>query len=138
MTYLGILLLVSALLVLLLVWRRSMREDAAEAPTHPEAVSVHLPSYHAVELRATSERGCAEVRALKGRRFLSAEAPPLPLPNCGRSACSCVYVHFSDRRVRQRRHVHVMPARGNDQAGSERRVRVGRRASDVILLSGGQ
>lgn len=136
MTYLGILLLVSALLVLLLAaWRRGMRTNSGKTPAHPEEGGVHLPSYHAVELRATSERGCAEVRALKGRRFLSAEAPPLPLPNCGRSACSCVYVHFSDRRVRQRRHVHVTPVRGDEQAGSERRIRVGRRASDVILLS---
>ncbi len=38
------------------------------------------------------------------RRFLWNEAPQLPLPRCTLELCRCRYVHYRDRRERDRRH----------------------------------
>jgi hypothetical protein len=74
---------------------------------------------------------CEAVRALKGMRFLSAEAPRIPLPRCpDRPGCRCVYQHLSDRRAGPRRAVEQgAPPRG--PATAERRVTRGRRLLDV-------
>jgi len=47
--------------------------------------------------------GCAAVREMEHRRFLSKEAPPLPLAACDVSECSCHYRHHTDRRVEEDR-----------------------------------
>ena len=47
--------------------------------------------------------GCAAVREIENRRFLSAEAPPLPLAGCDVQQCSCHYRHHVDRRVEEDR-----------------------------------
>lgn len=41
---------------------------------------------------------CQAAQALTGRRFLSQEAPALPLPGCDQKTCQCAYSHFRDRR----------------------------------------
>ena len=41
---------------------------------------------------------CQAATALAEKRFLSSEAPILPLSDCSSSACSCKYVHYDDRR----------------------------------------
>jgi hypothetical protein len=43
---------------------------------------------------------CDAVQAIVGRRYLSREAPALPLAGCDRRRCDCTYSHFSDRRER--------------------------------------
>jgi hypothetical protein len=44
------------------------------------------------------------VDALEDARFLSDEAPSLPLAGCKTpQSCRCVYVHFNDRRTEVRR-----------------------------------
>jgi hypothetical protein len=40
---------------------------------------------------------------LETARFLSGEAPPLPLPGCTAPRCLCRYAHYEDRRARDRR-----------------------------------
>lgn len=40
---------------------------------------------------------------LQGQRFLSREAPPLPLKNCPNGNCECHYQHYDDRRATPRR-----------------------------------
>ncbi|MCE9677840.1 hypothetical protein LZP69_01360 [Shewanella sp. AS1] len=53
--------------------------------------------YHSVEI--VDDTGhCENAKALKGKRFLSLEAPTLPLPGCSNSECRCHYRHFEDRR----------------------------------------
>jgi len=71
---------------------------------------------------------CAAVLACKGKRFLSAEAPRLPLPECDARRCDCKYRHFADRRDGARR---------ADESGApdarvtkNRREKRGRRADD--------
>ena len=59
-------------------------------------------TWHAVSIVA-GPRCCAAARELDGQRFLSKEAPPLPLPDCKRTDCSCHYQHHDDRRKGPRR-----------------------------------
>lgn len=46
-----------------------------------------------------SPAGCQAVQAIKGKRFLSSEAPHLPLAACTAEKCHCVYHHHTDRRT---------------------------------------
>lgn len=85
--------------------------------------------WHAVRL-VPGPRSCATVEALRSQRFLSAEAPRLPLPGCAlRATCACVYRHYADRRAGPRRAVErgFVPARTDD----ERRQRADRRADEA-------
>ncbi|MDO9600001.1 MAG: hypothetical protein Q7J47_19980 [Azoarcus sp.] len=93
-------------------------------------------SFHAVEVRSKGG-GCEAARAVHGKRFLSTEAPPIPLPSCKRSSCSCVYVHFDDRRSQQRRDVYLHKAYEIGERAQERRERYGRRQSDRLLFDPG-
>jgi len=84
--------------------------------------------WHAVGIVATA-RSCDAARACKDRRYLSAEAPALPLEGCDAVRCECRYGHFDDRRRG--------PRRSEEKGGvppkaikAERRERRGRRASD--------
>lgn len=75
--------------------------------------------------------GCEAARTLKGKRFLSAEAPRLPLAKCSAPAeCRCVYKKYPDRRAGPRREVEKT---GLQRAlpGGERRRRRGRRSTDT-------
>jgi hypothetical protein len=75
---------------------------------------------------------CAAAGALKGKRFLSGEAPRLPLAECTSAVnCRCVYRKFADRRAGPRRSEDQSGTRRAGTSGSERRVGRGRRSSDV-------
>ena len=73
--------------------------EPAPAPVAPRKVPNR---FHAVTI-APGERACAEAHALRGKRFLSREAPALPLKNCGSAKCECRYEHHGDRRKGKRR-----------------------------------
>jgi hypothetical protein len=45
------------------------------------------------------EAACPAVKELEGTRFLSREAPLLPLGDCTSSRCHCKYTHHGDRRA---------------------------------------
>jgi hypothetical protein len=75
--------------------------EAAKTPEKP-VVRKASPSYHAVSIE-TGRNCCHEARALKGKRFLSREAPSLPLRNCSSDNCLCRYQHHEDRRAGPRR-----------------------------------
>jgi hypothetical protein len=67
-------------------------------------------------------RACGAVKALTGKRWLSAEAPRLPLPKCDASTCDCRYQHHPDRRAAPRRRVD-RDALPRNFDGQERRTR---------------
>jgi len=76
-------------------------------------------AWHAVSILAGSA-ACEGARDCGSRRFLSADAPRLPLPGCGR-ACECRYRHHPDRRGAPRRGIdraHI----ARPHAGAEQRV----------------
>ena len=79
-----------------------------------------------IKFRATA---CAAVKALDGQRFLSQDAPMLPLPECDSASCRCTYQHYDDRRSGPRRDADVgLP--GRSPPDGERRHGRGRRTED--------
>ena len=89
--------------------------------------------FHAVSI-LPSEEHCAAVGSMKVQRFLSEEAPSLPLEECGAADCQCRYVHHTDRRdgARDRR---LGPAEDVDAfefwRQRDRRGSTGRRQGDL-------
>lgn len=109
--------------------------------------------YHCVTIRYPGDQACEAVQKLEpksrlsGRvplflethkRYLSSEAPLLPLPGCTASYCQCRYVHYEDRRELNRRHLHqeqqtaFIPA----SVGRERRSGTDRRRNSNIQAAG--
>lgn len=90
--------------------------------------------YHCVVITYSND-ACEAVRRLEGQRFLSAEAPRLPLQGCGAESCPCRYVHYNDRREEDRRHPYgCYRSTPPTTIGQERRNRAGRRGTDVVEL----
>lgn len=59
--------------------------------------------WHAVSIVARPE-ACPATERLRHKRFLSDEAPPLPVPECSSPwRCKCIYRHYPDRRAILRR-----------------------------------
>lgn len=80
-----------------------LRDETAAAarPAKPVAKKM-TQTFHAVTIQ-TGRNCCHEARALQGQRFLSREAPSLPLKNCSSDSCLCHYLHHDDRRAGPRR-----------------------------------
>lgn len=102
--------------------------------SEPEATDVPprkvANPHHAVEV-VPGQHACPEARALRGRRFLSREAPVLPLAGCGSEQCTCRYEHHEDRRKGGRR-ARDLAVAIDGYSGEEQRdeTRRGRRKSD--------
>jgi hypothetical protein len=61
--------------------------------------------WHAVSV-VGGPKACPAVEALRDKRFLSADAPRLPLPDCTSVwRCKCAYKHHIDRRGTPRRSI---------------------------------
>lgn len=85
--------------------------------------------WHAVSI-VPGSGACQPALAVRGKRFLSGEAPPLPLPGCANpSACKCVYRHHQDRRSGPRRALELTGHR-TARPPTERRAGPGRRKRD--------
>lgn len=83
--------------------------------------------FHAVSIKPGPD-ACDAVNAIQGTRFLSKEAPQLPLPECMSGDCRCTYEHFDDRRDGARRDSDVgLPSA---TPGVNRRRNRGRRTPD--------
>lgn len=86
--------------------------------------------WHGVSIVAKAVK-CEAAHALRGKRFLSAAAPRLPLPNCTMEhSCACAYKHHADRRAPPRRKDESVGFGRRRQAEEERRVNRSRRATD--------
>ncbi len=124
----GLLLVLGMLGYLLTAWHNAAPRAA---PGGDRRVAPRR-KYAAVSIQSFG-RGCAAATALRGKRFLAEEAPPLPLPDCGSERCGCRYFHHVDRRTgnldrRRAGGGHESPA----SAGEQRDGR-GRRAKDWAL-----
>lgn len=53
--------------------------------------------FHAVSISPVVNC-CPAAHEISAQRFLSEEAPALPLTTCSVEACQCRYIHYSDRR----------------------------------------
>ena len=103
----------------------------APVPPRPRTARHHVVSnpWHAVSI-VPNPHSCAKARGLAPARFLSKEAPHLPLEGCDARVCDCHYRHHQDRRREPRRASDVM-ASGRSWNGAERRRKAGRRGTDV-------
>jgi hypothetical protein len=93
-------------------------------------ISTDSKKWHAV---AIVPKGlcCELVKSLRQSRFLSAQAPRLPLKECAMpSSCQCAYKHYDDRRSRARRSDELHGIRRGNWKSVERRVRADRRAAE--------
>ncbi|MCU8028965.1 hypothetical protein RA178_18640 [Shewanella oncorhynchi] len=65
-------------------------------------------SFHSVSI-VNNGSCCEQIEALSGKRFLSKDAPEIPMEECTMANCQCRYQHHEDRR----------------QLGNDRRVEYG-------------
>ena len=78
-------------------------------------------NYHAVSIKP-GPRCCQTAKNMSGVRFLSPEAPRLPLPTCDVATCECRYLHHEDRRSDDRRAADGGPIKPGPQfSGPDRR-----------------
>lgn len=93
----------------------------------PGAAVRHL--FHGVAVKPSEDCRCKAAAKLQGRRYLSDEAPSLPLAGCDTPhACRCVYEHFNDRRTLVRRETDSgLPPKEQPQ---DRRLQTARRITD--------
>lgn len=103
------------------------KPEPASAPAAPRKAA---PKFHAVSI-VPGPRACPEAKAMVGQRFLSREAPVLPLKKCGSAQCECRYEHYEDRRKGNRR-AHDLCVSIDGYEGDERRSKAkrGRRQTD--------
>lgn len=98
--------------------------------------SQSVSPYRAVSIECGAD-ACESVQQLHEKRFLSSEAPLLPLHDCACAGCSCTYVHHPDRRrlTRDRRTPRALSKDTSSMFdGEEKRHGNGRRRSDWRLV----
>jgi len=86
--------------------------------------------WHAVSVKPGAG-ACNAAISGKNRRWLSREAPLLPLPGCTRpDTCQCTYNHHDDRRANSRRSEDLDTFSQGPRIGNERRSRKSRRVGN--------
>jgi len=86
--------------------------------------------WHAVTIVAKGS-SCEAARAARNTRYLSAQAPRLPLADCSKpDACPCAYKHHADRRGEARRTDDEGGMSRSTGVTPERRQRADRRKID--------
>jgi hypothetical protein len=108
------LVIVLALLVLVYVAIRKRNSSRTVQTAERPRVAQRSTPYHSVSIQIQSG-ACRAAQEIRGRRFLSDEAPLLPLPGCTSVQCNCTFVHYADRRGRQDRRGEL--PRGSGPAG---------------------
>jgi hypothetical protein len=107
--------------------------DGENSPKEPAAKAAKREPrnrWHAVTILPGATR-CQAVEAAKGRRYLSKEAPILPLRECDAAVCKCKYRHYQDRRGTPRRSEEARGGGMRSRTGTDdRRNSRGRRETD--------
>jgi len=108
-------------------WQLAARRKKQQAPL--AATRATGKSYHCVEVRAATS-ACEAVQQLGNIRFLSREAPVLPVSGCTMpKQCACRYAHHDDRRNDHRRNPYGQLSSHPPAIVGERRSRTDRRKS---------
>ena len=92
-------LYVLILIVVVVIWLFLKRFKANSSSTHKPAstTSKRKKEFGAVSIK-TGPRACTAAKYLRGKRFISSQAPALPLSECDISDCKCKYDYYKDRR----------------------------------------
>jgi len=94
-------------------------------------VRKQISAWHAVSI-VPGPRACEAAREMRGRRYLSREAPTLPLKKCDAHSCICRYEHFTDRRKGARRTVEMsVTIEGKVPTDRRAKYKRGRRKTDL-------
>jgi hypothetical protein len=101
---------------------------AKKAPQQPQRAATSNNPYHAVSVLPGTD-ACAAAYRFSGQRFLSTQAPRLPLPSCDTKTCGCRFKHHKDRRSGPRRNSDIGMVMAGF-SGNERRQSRGRRTTD--------
>lgn len=88
-------------------------------------------AFKAVAIVCDDAIACPAARALDGKRFLGAEAPKLPLPDCTTDVCTCTFHHHPDRRKGPRRAEETGVFAPQFEGEDELQTCPGRRSSDI-------
>ncbi len=105
------------------MWGPTRRSSGTQPP---RGEAMRHP-WRAVSVVAT-KGGCESVRALSGKRFLCAQAPRLPLPDCPYAhRCACIYRKHEDRRAGPRRETDELPWKSWAPVAHDRRIQRDRR-----------
>lgn len=103
------------------------RDGGTQKPPAPKPPAADR-RWHAVSVKPGS-RACPAAVSGKNRRWLSRQAPMMPLPGCTQpDACQCTYQHHADRRGGGRRADEIDAFRPPMRVNQERRARRDRRA----------
>jgi hypothetical protein len=95
-----------------------------------KAEKPNVTLYHAVAIRC-EKTPCQAAQDNQTERYLSAEAPLLPLDQCDRpDQCNCRYQHYEDRRGGPRRRSEQGLPGDTDSERLERRYVTDRRANN--------
>jgi hypothetical protein len=106
--------------------------DGGNGPKDPAAKPAKRElrnRWHAITV-VPGANHCQAADAAKGRRYLSAQAPKLPLRECDAAACTCKYRHHEDRRGIPRRSEEARGGGLRSRTGADRRGNRGRRELD--------
>jgi hypothetical protein len=104
---------------------------AATEKKLPNPATTKPRSWHAVRIVAKAN-SCDAARALLKMRYLSKDAPALPLESCVQGfRCPCIYKHHEDRRDQPRRDAETGLSGRSKKIDGERRVSRGRRREDL-------
>lgn len=121
------------LIVACVVFFIARRKKAGKNPrTRPVSGKTTAPSPFAAVSIKPGKSPCDAASRILHKRYLRAEAPPLPLADCDHARCDCLYVHHEDRRddENDRRLPNSLSERLFGQTQKERRTRRGRRKTD--------
>jgi len=77
------------------------QSKAKQAKNKANAARPKVSAYHCVEVKSRYD-ACEAVLELHGKRYLSSEAPNLPVQDCN-VKCQCHFKHHEDRRSEDRR-----------------------------------
>lgn len=110
-------------------WHGKLVQAEVQLSGRPVQVHRVVNPFHAVAVMPGS-RCCQAAQLLDGTRFLSSEAPQLPLPHCGVDACRCRYTHHADRRNGSDRRNQDVWTPLLAQTTGDRRESRGRRITD--------
>lgn len=122
----ALVLIAVALLIALAFWLRHTKKRQNSRGTRVRNPQRPSDSYQSVEVHAGRD-ACDAVRRIGDKRFLSGEAPEIPVPGCDAAKCSCSYVHHQDRRRGDRRHRFPNLASAPPAEAGDRRTKRDRR-----------
>ncbi len=85
------------------IFKLLARKPAAPKKIQSSDTPAQQPLFRGVQIKPSPDACCQAARDIASQRFLSTDAPLLPLADCDAANCACVYEHFEDRRTAVRR-----------------------------------